>query len=72
MRQRFLQSPYNLGNLSMASVPSLAVSDTGYFVYCNGQDAEALDGRIEFAKHCICAIIANLDYLSTTSTTLVV
>lgn len=27
----------------------LAVSDTGYFVYCNGQDAEAFDGRIEFA-----------------------
>jgi len=22
------------------------VSDTGYFVYCNGQDAEAFDGRI--------------------------
>ena len=27
----------------------LNVSDTGYFVYCNGQDAEAFDGRIEFA-----------------------
>lgn len=27
----------------------LIVSDTGYFVYCNGQDAEAFDGRIEFA-----------------------
>ena len=27
----------------------LTVSDTGYFVYCNGQDAEAFDGRIEFA-----------------------
>ena len=26
----------------------LTVSDTGYFVYCNGQDAEAFDGRIEF------------------------
>lgn len=22
--------------------------NTGYFVYCNGQDAEAFDGRIEF------------------------
>jgi hypothetical protein len=28
---------------------NLKVSDTGYFVYCNGQDAEAFDGRIEFA-----------------------
>ena len=27
----------------------LIVSNTGYFVYCNGQDAEAFDGRIEFA-----------------------
>ena len=27
----------------------LTVSNTGYFVYCNGQDAEAFDGRIEFA-----------------------
>lgn len=27
----------------------LDVSDTGYFVYCNGKDAEAFDGRIEFA-----------------------
>ena len=27
----------------------LTVSDTGYFVYCNGQDADAFDGRIEFA-----------------------
>jgi len=27
----------------------LDASDTGYFVYCNGQDAEAFDGRIEFA-----------------------
>jgi hypothetical protein len=27
----------------------LTVSDTGYFVYCNGQDAEAFDGRIEFS-----------------------
>jgi len=27
----------------------LKVSDTGYFVYCNGQDAEAFDGRIEFS-----------------------
>jgi hypothetical protein len=27
----------------------LSVSDTGYFVYCNGQDAAAFDGRIEFA-----------------------
>jgi hypothetical protein len=27
----------------------LKVSDTGYFVYCNGQDAAAFDGRIEFA-----------------------
>ena len=27
----------------------LTVSDTGYFVYCNGQDAEAFDGLIEFA-----------------------
>ena len=27
----------------------LSVSDTGYFVYCNGQDAQAFDGRIEFA-----------------------
>ncbi len=27
----------------------LIVSDTGYFVYCNGRDAEAFDGRIEFA-----------------------
>lgn len=27
----------------------LDTSDTGYFVYCNGQDAEAFDGRIEFA-----------------------
>lgn len=27
----------------------LTVSDTGYFVYCNGQDAEAFDGRVEFA-----------------------
>lgn len=27
----------------------LPVSDTGYFVYCNGQDAAAFDGRIEFA-----------------------
>ena len=27
----------------------LRVSDTGYFVYCNGQDAEAFDGRIEFS-----------------------
>jgi len=27
----------------------LTVSDTGYFVYCNGQDREAFDGRIEFA-----------------------
>jgi hypothetical protein len=26
----------------------LRVSDTGYFVYCNGQDAAAFDGRIEF------------------------
>jgi len=26
----------------------LVVSNTGYFVYCNGQDAEAFDGRIEF------------------------
>jgi hypothetical protein len=25
------------------------VSDTGCFVYCNGQDARAFDGRIEFA-----------------------
>ena len=28
---------------------NLKVSDTGYFVYCNGQDAAAFDGRIEFA-----------------------
>jgi hypothetical protein len=28
---------------------NLTVSDTGYFVYCNGQDAEAFDSRIEFA-----------------------
>lgn len=27
----------------------LRVSDTGYFVYCNGQDGPAFDGRIEFA-----------------------
>jgi hypothetical protein len=27
----------------------LKVSDTGYFVYCNGQDAKAFDGRIEFS-----------------------
>jgi hypothetical protein len=27
----------------------LMVSDTGYFVYCNGQDAAAFDGKIEFA-----------------------
>jgi hypothetical protein len=27
----------------------LSVSNTGYFVYCNGQDAEAFDARIEFA-----------------------
>jgi hypothetical protein len=27
----------------------LRVSNTGYFVYCNGQDADAFDGRIEFA-----------------------
>ncbi len=27
----------------------LTVSNTGYFVYCNGQDAEAFDGRNEFA-----------------------
>jgi CRISPR/Cas system-associated exonuclease Cas4 (RecB family) len=27
---------------------NLTVSDIGYFVYCNGQDAEAFDGRIEF------------------------
>lgn len=27
----------------------LQVSDTGYFVYCNGQDAEAFDGRVEFS-----------------------
>jgi len=26
----------------------LAVSNTGYFVYCNGQDVEAFNGRIEF------------------------
>lgn len=26
----------------------LTVSNTGYFVYCNGQDGEAFDGRIEF------------------------
>ena len=25
----------------------LSVSDTGYFVYCNGIDAEAFDGKIE-------------------------
>jgi hypothetical protein len=28
---------------------NLKVSDTGYFVYCNGQDAAAFDGRIEFS-----------------------
>lgn len=27
----------------------LTVSDTGYFVYCNGQDGPAFDGRIEFS-----------------------
>lgn len=27
----------------------LSVSDTGYFVYCNGLDAEAFDGKIEFS-----------------------
>jgi hypothetical protein len=27
----------------------LTVSNTGYFVYCNGQDAAAFDGKIEFA-----------------------
>lgn len=27
----------------------LKVSNTGYFVYCNGQDAEAFNGRIEFS-----------------------
>lgn len=27
----------------------LKVSDTDYFVYCNGQDAETFDARIEFA-----------------------
>ena len=27
----------------------LHVSDTGYSVYCNGQDAEAFDGRVEFS-----------------------
>lgn len=27
----------------------LSVSNTGYFVYCNGQDAKAFDRRIEFA-----------------------
>jgi hypothetical protein len=27
----------------------LTVSDKGYFVYCNGLDAEAFDGRIEFS-----------------------
>src|SRR5262249_13086072 len=28
---------------------TLRVSNTGYFVYCNGQDAAAFDGRVEFA-----------------------
>ena len=27
----------------------LSVSNTGYFVYCNGMDAEAFDGKIEFS-----------------------
>jgi hypothetical protein len=27
----------------------LSASNTGYFVYCNGQDTAAFDGRIEFA-----------------------
>lgn len=27
----------------------LKVSDTGYFVYCNGRDADAFNGRIEFS-----------------------
>ncbi len=27
----------------------LTVSDTGYFVYCNGRDAKAFDGRVEFS-----------------------
>jgi hypothetical protein len=27
----------------------LKVSNTGYFVYCNGQDADAFNGRIEFS-----------------------
>jgi hypothetical protein len=33
----------------LARRQGLKVSDTGYFVYCNGQDAEAFDGRIEFS-----------------------
>jgi len=32
----------------LARRQGLKVSDTGYFVYCNGQDAAAFDGRIEF------------------------
>lgn len=27
----------------------ITVSNTGYFVYCNGQDAEAFNGRIQFS-----------------------
>jgi hypothetical protein len=32
----------------LVRLQGLKVSNTGYFVYCNGQDAEAFDGRIEF------------------------
>ena len=32
----------------LARKQDLEVSDTGYFIYCNGQDAEAFDGKIEF------------------------
>ena len=33
----------------LTRMQGLQVSDTGYFVYCNGQDAEGFDLRIKFA-----------------------
>jgi hypothetical protein len=42
-----------------------SVSDVGYFVYCNGQDAAVFDGRIEF-KISLLPYVGNDDWVEAT------
>ncbi len=40
----------------------LKVSNTGYFVYCNGQDAAAFDGRVELVSRIVTgAVVGSAD-----------